>query len=94
MASCVDKYCPNAQRCVDPFHVFPERQTRWIRSVGRVYSHAHRRAKSLPKRKPGCHAKGETVPGKKKVNRVKNLRYALLNNPEYLSENQQAQLQF
>ena len=33
-------------------------------------------------------------PEKKPAKAVKNLRYALLNNPENLSENQQAQLEF
>ena len=76
--------CPNAQRCVDPFHVVS-----WA-----TWSEAHRQVKNLPKRKPGRPAKGKTIPEKKQVKTLKNLRYALLKNPENLSENQQTQLQF
>ena len=40
-------------------------------------------------------AKGEiTNPEKKQAKAVKNLRYVLLKNPEHLSDNQRAQLQF
>ena len=59
-----------------------------------AWAGAHRQAKSQPKRKPGRPAKGETAPKRTQAKTVKNLRYALLKNPEHLSENQQAQLQF
>ena len=94
IASCVEEYCPNAQRCVDPFHVVSWATDALDQVRREAWSEAHRQAKSLPKHKPGRPAKGETAPEKKQANMVKNLRYALLKNPEHLSENQQAQLQF
>ena len=94
IASCVEKYCPNAQRCVDPFHVVSW-ATQALDQVRRqAWSEAHRQAKSLPKGKPGCAAKGTAAPEKARADKLKNVRYALLKNPENLSENQQAQLQF
>lgn len=86
--------CPNAQRCVNPFHVFS-----WITDAldqvcCQAWSQAHRQSKTLPKRKPGHPTKDETSPRKKQAKVVKNLRYVLLKNPKPLSENQGTQLQF
>ena len=94
IASCVEKYCPNAQRCIDPFHVVSWATDALDQVRREAWSQAHRQAKTQPKRKPGRPAKGETAPEKQQANLVKNIRYALLKNPENLSENQQAQLQF
>ena len=85
---------PNAQRCVDPFHVVSWATDALDQVRRQAWSEAHRQVKNLPKRKPGRPAKGKTTPEKKQVKTLKNLRYALLKNPENLSENQQAQLQF
>lgn len=89
IASCVEEYCPNAQRCIDPFHVVS-----WATDALDQVRREAWAEKNQPKRKPGRPAKGETAPEKKQAKTVKNLRYALLKNPEHLSENQQAQLQF
>ena len=94
IASCVEEYCPNAQRCIDPFHVVSWATDALDQVRREAWAEAHRQAKSQPKRKPGRPAKGETPPEKKQAKTMKNLRYALLKNPEHLSENQQAQLQF
>ena len=94
IASCVEEYCPKAQRCIDPFHVVSW-ATDALNQVRReAWSEAHRQNKKQPKRKPGRPAKGESMPKKNTAKTVKNLRYVLLKNPEHLSENQQAQLQF
>ena len=94
IASCVEEYCPNAQRCIDPFHVVSWATDALDQVRREAWAEAHRQAKNQPKRKPGRPAKGEPASDKKQAKTVKNLRYALLKNPEHLSENQQAQLQF
>lgn len=94
IASCVEEYCPNAQRCIDPFHVVSWATDALDQVRREAWSEAHQQDKSLPKRKPGRPAKGEPVPKKSKAKTAKNIRYALLKNPENLSENQQTQLQF
>lgn len=93
IASCVEEYCPNAERCVDPFHVVS-----WATEVlgnerRKAWAQAHITAKAAQKRKPGRPAKGEVVnPEKEKAKALKDLRYVLLKNPENLSEAQEAQL--
>lgn len=94
IASCVEEYCPHAQRCVDPFHVVSWATDALDQVRREARSEARQQAKTLPKRKPGRPAKGEAAPEKNQAKSVKNLRYVLLKNPEHLSENQQAQLQF
>ena len=87
IASCVEKYCPNAVRCIDPFHVVSWATDALDQVRRQAWSEAHRQSKNLPKRNPGRSAKGESAPKKKQANKIKNLRYALLKNPENLSEN-------
>lgn len=68
---------------------------RWTVSAAKQGQKAHRVAQAAPGRCVGRPAKGETAnPHQTQAKAVKNLRYALLKNPEHLSENQQAQLQF
>ena len=95
IASCVEEYCPNAERCIDPFHVVSW-ATEALDQVRREsWSEAHRQAKNAPKRKSGRPAKGENVnPEKQQAKALKNSRYALLKNPENLSDAQQTQLHF
>lgn len=94
IASCVEEYCPNAQRCVDPFHVVSWATDALDQVRREAWLEARRQDRALPKRKPGRPAKGAPKPKSKQSGTVKNLRYALLKNPEHLTENQQAQLQF
>ena len=82
-----------AQRCIDPFHVVSWATDALDQVRREAWSEARRQDNSQPGRKPGRPAKDQ--PGQKKqAKAVKNFRYALLKNPEHLSENQQAQLQF
>ena len=61
----------------------------------RAWSEAYQTAKEAKKRGKGRPGKGKVAnPEKKQAKAVKNLRYVLLKNPENLSENQQAQLEF
>lgn len=95
IADCVEEYCPNAERCIDLFHVVA-----WATEVldnerRKAWAEANATAKAAQKRKPGRPAKGEIVsPEKKDAKALKNLRYVLLKNPDNLTENQKAQLQF
>ena len=95
IASCVEKYCPIAERCVDPFHVVSW-ATEALDMVRRqVWAEAHKTAKLAPKRGRGRPTKSEVQTTEKDLAKgIKNSRYALLKNPEHLSENQQSQLEF
>ncbi|MFV0412848.1 MAG: ISL3 family transposase [Oscillospiraceae bacterium] len=95
IASCVEEYCPNAERCVDPFHVVSWATETLDNERRKAWAEAHQAAKAVPKRSTGRPKKGELAnPEKAKAKTVKNIRYALLKNPENLSDKQQAQLQF
>jgi len=95
IASCLEQYCPNAERCIDPFHVVSW-ATEALDQVRReAWSEAYRQAKNAPKREKGRPAKGEKVnPEKQQAKALKNSRFALLKNPENLSDAQQTQLHF
>lgn len=95
IADCVTSYCPNAKRCVDPFHVVSWATDALDQVRREVWTEVHRQAKDAPKRGKGRPSKGETVnPEKAKAKGIKNTRYALLKNPENLSDAQKAQLGF
>ena len=95
IAACIGKYCPNAERCVDPFHVVSWATEALDEERRKVWSELNREAKNAPKREKGRPAKDEKVnPEKEKAKSVKRIRYALLKNPEDLTENQQSQLEF
>lgn len=95
ITACIKEYCPNAERCVDPFHVVSWATEVLDKERRKAWSEAYQTAQQAPKRSRGRPAKGETTnPEKKQAKAVKNLRYVLLKNPEHLSDNQRAQLQF
>lgn len=95
IADCVEEYCPDAERCVDPFHVVAWATEVLDKERRRAWAEANATAKAAQKRRPGRPAKGEVVnPEKKDAKALKNLRYVLLKNPEHLSENQKEQLKF
>lgn len=95
IASCVEEYCPNAERCVDPFHVVCWATETLDKERRKAWAEAHQIAKAVPKRGQGRPARGEVANSEKQqAKAVKNLRYVLLKNPENLSENQTAQLDF
>jgi transposase len=90
IADCVKECCPNAKRCIDPFHVVQwaaealdaVRREAWREACGE--------AASGGKRKPGRPKKGEGPSLKDKAAEIKNSRYALLKNPESLTGKQEA----
>lgn len=95
IASCIDEYYPNAERCIDPFHVVTWATETLDQERRRAWSEAYQTAKETKKQGKGRPAKGEYVsPEKEQGKAVKNLRYVLLKNPENGFENQQAQLEF
>lgn len=78
--TCIEMYCPNAERCVDPFHVVG-----WAQEVlDKLRRKAWSGAKSVDN-KEGASAKTKHQP--------KTNKYALLKNPENLTANQQDQLE-
>lgn len=95
IASCVEKYCPNAERCVDPFHVVSWAQEVLDNERRAFWSKANQEAKQAPKRKRGRPKKDEVAnPEKKLAQSFKNVRFAMWKNPEDLSPYQQEQLNF
>lgn len=95
IASCVEEYCPNAERCIDPFHVVSWATTELDKVRRSLWSETHFEAKKASKRGKGRPKKGEAVnPEKKEAAWIKNYRYALLKNPENLTERQKEQLGF
>ena len=85
IAACIQKYCPNAERCADPFHVVSWATEALDKERRKAWAEAHQVAKEAPKRSKGRPAKGETEnTEKKQATSVKNLRYVLLKNPENL----------
>lgn len=92
IASCVEEFCPNAVRCIDPFHV-----VEWVNealSQVRIDSwhDAKKNAAPEPKRKRGRPPKG-MPPKDTTASEIKHSKYALGKNPENLTANQQAKLE-
>jgi len=91
----VSERCPNAERVMDPFHV-----VQWMtdllddlrKEAWREARAAERAAKGAPKRGRGRPRKGEE-PAPSAAKAVKGSRYALLKNPEDLTEGQRASLE-
>ncbi len=95
IADCVAEYCPNATRCIDPFHVVSWATDALDQVRREAWAEAHRQAKAAPKRGKGHPTKGTEANAEKvKANGLKNTRYALLKNPENLSDAQKTQLEF
>lgn len=95
ITSCMQKYCPNAIRCVDPFHVVS-----WATSIlddirKKLWNNAKVQLEEVPKRGKGRPRVGEVVnPEKKEASKIKNFRFALLKNPEDLTAFQQNQIDY
>lgn len=95
----VQKYCPNARRCLDPFHV-----VEWANdALGSMRIDAWRRARGklaemVRKNKEEGVAddkevKEEITREQKKVDEIKRSKYALGKNPENLTKNQRERLE-
>ena len=89
IADCVREYCPSAALCIDPFHVVSWATDALDEVRRRAWSEANRAAKEVQKRHVGRPKKGETEsPEKKLAEDIKATRYALLKNPQDLTEHQ------
>lgn len=78
---CIDACCPQAKRCIDPFHV-----VQWaIEALDNVRRAAWREARTKAE---GCSEKAPSARD------LKGARYALGKAPEHLTEKQQKQLEF
>lgn len=91
IAGVVAERCPNAERVMDPFHV-----VQWMTDLldelrKEAWREAAKAEKGKPKRGRGRPGKGEG-PAPSAAKAVKGSRYALLKNPEDLTEGQRASL--
>jgi transposase len=89
---CANKYCKKAEFCIDPFHV-----TSWATAAldevrREVYNQAKNGEPSREKGKRGRPTKGTPKKGKEASKVVKGAKFALLRNPENISENQAAMI--
>lgn len=92
ITDCVDEHCPNAIRCLDPFHV-----VEWANdALDAVRIDAWRRAldewKSIVKAAEGADSKDEARAAKRRAEQIKHSKYALGKNPENLTDRQQERL--
>ena len=55
IASCVEEYCPNAQRCIDPFHVVSWATDAFDQVRREAWAEAHQQAKNQQKRDQAFH---------------------------------------
>ena len=95
IADCVKEYCPNAALCIAPFHVVSWATDALDEVRRRAWSEANRIAREAPKRHVGRPKNGETEsPEKRLAGDLKATRYALLKNPQDLTDHQEEQLKF
>ena len=92
ITDCVGEHCPNAIRCLDPFHV-----AEWANgALDAVRIDAWRRArdewKSIRKKAGGADAKDAAEAAKRRAERIKRSKYALGKNPENLTDRQRDRL--
>lgn len=90
--ACMDDYCPDAQRCIDPFHV-----VQWaieaLDSVRKaVWRDARKKASDEPKRSVGRPSKDAPKPDTT-VSDIKGSKFALGKAPDNLTQAQKAQIE-
>ena len=88
---CIDTFCSDATRCIDPFHV-----VQWAVEVldkvrTAAWNDARKKASPQPKRKVGRPSKDTPVPDTTAKD-IKGSKYPLGKDPENLTENQRAKL--
>lgn len=88
--SCIEEYCPNAERCIDGFHVVSWAVDAMDAMRKEVWHQALKKDKSKPKKQRGRPKKGEEC--KKEAPSIKRAKYALGKNPENLTEYQKNKL--
>lgn len=88
--SCIEEYCPNAERCIDGFHVVSWAIDAMDVMRKEVWHQALKKDRLKPKKKRGRPKKGEE--SKKESSSIKRAKYALGKNPENLTEYQKNKL--
>ena len=93
IAKCVNKWCPQAELCMDPFHVVSWATKALDETRRRVWNEVRKTSKPEKREKAGCPKKGEKKPKEDSAKEVKGMRYALLKNPENLTAKQEVKLE-
>lgn len=70
IASCIEKYCPRAERCIDPFHVVSWATEALDKERRKAWSEAYQTAKFAPKRGKVRPADGTVVNTEKSKQRA------------------------
>jgi transposase len=92
IADCVAEHCPNAERCIDTFHVV-QWATESLDDVRKGVWRDARAGKAKTKGVPGRPVKGTPPKAPDRAAAMKDARYPLLKNPENLTEGQAAKLE-
>ena len=93
IANCVSKWCSNAVRSMDPFHVVQWATNALDAVRKRLWREELKRMTAKTKGKRGRPKKGEEKNTKDNpASTIKGLRYTILKNPENLTSNQSAAL--
>lgn len=90
--SCIDEYCPDAERCIDPFHVVQWAMEAMDKVRAAAWNDARKKASSETKRKPG-RPSGDTPKPDTTAKDIKSSKFALGKAPENLTEKQRAKLE-
>lgn len=96
ISECVAKYCPNAQCLLDAFHIVSwatEALDSLRRRVWNDLRDEEKRAKRGSRGPKRGRPKGSKTLGPSKAKELKYTRFALLKNPEDLTQNQQAKIE-
>lgn len=88
--SCIEQYCPNAERCIDAFHVVSWAVEAMDTLRKEIWHASLKQDRIKPKRGKGRPKKGEERT--KKAPAIKGAKYPLGKNPENLTSNQKSKL--
>lgn len=90
--SCMDDFCPGAQRCIDPFHVVQWAMEALDKVRSASVSDARKKVSTEPNRKAGRPPKDSPKPDTT-ARDIKGSKFALGKAPENLTPRQQAQVE-
>ena len=100
ITDCIREHCPNAKRCVDPFHVVEwanaaldeVRREAWRRALDKVQRIEARIGKEKDEKRK-AKLKDKLSKAKNSAEQIKNSRYAVGKNPEHLTARQRTKLE-
>jgi Transposase and inactivated derivatives len=100
ITDCISEHCPNAKRCVDPFHVVEwanaaldeVRREAWRRALDKVQRIEARIGKEKDEKRK-AKLKDKLSRAKDSAEQIKNSRYAVGKNPEHLTARQRTKLE-